>query len=97
MRLKAILGGFKPCVKFDILKVADRQVLAVWGIYHFPTAVGNARLRVSLRETKNRPLKKDKNKPQKLGRFEIFFRGLVTTFWHSRSHKIEFAVLGLLA
>ncbi|WP_208092456.1 hypothetical protein, partial [Escherichia coli] len=40
---------------------------------------------------------KDKNKPQKLGRFEIFFRGLVTTFWHSRSHKIEFAVLGLLA
>ena len=40
---------------------------------------------------------KDKNKPQKLGRFEIFFRGLIATFWHSRSHKIEFAVWGLLA
>lgn len=40
---------------------------------------------------------KDKNKPQKLGRFEIFFRGLIATFWHSRSHKIEVAVLGLLA
>ena len=40
---------------------------------------------------------KDKNKPQSLGRFEIFFRGLIATFWHSRSHKIEVAVLGLLA
>jgi hypothetical protein len=65
-------------------------------IYHFPTAGGNARLRVSLRETKT-TFEKDKNKPQKLGRFEIFFRGLIATFWHSRSHKIEFAVLGLLA
>jgi hypothetical protein len=32
-----------------------------------------------------------------LGRFEIFFRGLIATFWQSRSHKIEFAVWGLLA
>ena len=40
---------------------------------------------------------KDKNKPQKLGRFEIFFRGLIATFWHSRSHKTESAVWGLLA
>jgi hypothetical protein len=30
VRLNAILGGFSPCVKIDILKVADRQVLAVW-------------------------------------------------------------------
>jgi len=66
-------------------------------IYHFPTAGGNARLRVSLRETKKPTSEKDKNKPQSLGRFEIFFRGLIATFWHSRSHKIEFAVLGLLA
>ena len=62
MRLKAILGGFKPCVKFDILKVADRQVLAVWGIYHFPTAVGNARFRVSQIEPEFFFLKLEKNR-----------------------------------
>ena len=40
---------------------------------------------------------KDKNKPQKLGHFEIFFRGLVATFGISDSHKTESAVWGLLA
>ena len=58
--------------KFDILKVADRQLLAVWGIYHFPTAVGNARLRVSLRETKKRPLKKIKISPKSWGVLKSF-------------------------
>ena len=40
---------------------------------------------------------KDKNKPQKLGSFEIFFRGLIATFGISDTHKTESAVLGLLA
>ena len=50
-----------------------------------------------LSEKQKSTSEKDKNKPQSLGRFEIFFRGLIATFWHSRSHKIEVAVLGLLA
>ena len=40
---------------------------------------------------------KDKNKPQKLVRFEVFFRGLIATFGISDTHKTESAVLGLLA
>ena len=53
---------------------ANKQIFSGLEIYHFPTAGGNARLRVSLRETKLTS-EKDKNKPQKLGHFEIFFRG----------------------
>ncbi|WP_218947438.1 hypothetical protein, partial [Acinetobacter sp. YH16032] len=60
--------------------VADRQVLAVWGIYHFPTAVGNARLRVSLRETKNRPLKKIKISPKSWGILKSFLEEILVRF-----------------
>jgi len=42
------------------------------GIYHFPTAGGNARFRVSLRETKNRPLKKIKISPKSWGILKSF-------------------------
>jgi len=45
-------------------------------IYHFPTAGGNARLRVSLRETKKHPLKIPKISPKNLGRFAGIIGGM---------------------
>ena len=55
--------------KFDIGTSLTSKFLAVLEIYHFPTAGGNARLRVSLRETKKHPLKIPKISPKNLGRF----------------------------
>ena len=49
-------------------KVADRQVLAVWGFIIFRQQEGMHRLRVSLRETKT-PSKNTKISPKNLGRF----------------------------
>lgn len=51
---------------------ANKQIFSGLEIYHFPTAGGNARLRVSLRETKKRPLKKIKISPKSWGVLKSF-------------------------
>ena len=51
---------------------ANKQIFSGLEIYHFPTAVGNARLRVSLRETKKRSLKKIKISPKSWGVLKSF-------------------------
>ena len=83
-------------MKFDIGALLTSKFLAVWRFIIFRQQEGMHAYSFLFDKQKTTS-EKDKNKPQKLGRFEIFFRGLIATFWHSRSHKIEFAVLGLLA
>jgi hypothetical protein len=51
-RLNAILGGFYAMGEIRYWGVANRQIFSGLEIYHFPTAGGNARFRVSQKQTK---------------------------------------------
>ena len=66
-------------VKFDIGALLTSKFLAVWRFIIFRQQEG-MHASAFLSEKQKTTSEKDKNKPQKLGRFEIFFRGLIATF-----------------
>jgi len=62
-------------VKFDIGALLTSKFLAVWRFIIFRQQEGMCTLTRFSPRNKKTTSEKDKNKPQKLGRFEIFFRG----------------------
>jgi len=91
VRLKAILGGFKPCVKIWYFKSCRSASFSGLGDLSFSDSSWECTLTRFSPRNKKTTSEKDKNKPQKLGRFEIFSRGLilVSTFliiWIYRIH-----------
>ncbi|POU12551.1 hypothetical protein C3420_16615 [Acinetobacter sp. ACNIH3] len=67
-------------VKFDIGALLTSKFLAVWRFIIFRQQEGMCTLPRFSPRNKKPTSEKDKNKPQNLGRFEIFFRGLIATF-----------------